>query len=174
MRLWIKKWTCNYTIFYYTLKFLKQRNTTRQIRTSPSDFSYLLSFVESPIWDDDDLILLIKAHHLGYTVRIAWMVDVPGWVTWHGRINHGVVVDTEHVDATVASFIQFLTSVGYFVADQSADVFDDHGVFLVVMGSKQTQTLKWEKRWTLYFLCKEYDWLIQGWKGSLTENWKTL
>lgn len=45
----------------------------------PSLSSHLFSFRDSPAGDDDDLVLLVKCHHLCYTVRGTGVVNVPGW-----------------------------------------------------------------------------------------------
>ena len=69
------------------------------------------------------------------------MVDIPRRVAAHGGVHHRVVVNAEHVDAVVAVLVDTLQTIGHLVADQLADVLDDHGVLLHVSGSKQAETL---------------------------------
>lgn len=69
------------------------------------------------------------------------MVDVACSITADGGITNGVVIDTEHVDASVCSVVVLLPEVGRLISDQGADVFNHHGVLLNFSGSKHAQTL---------------------------------
>ena len=70
------------------------------------------------------------------------MVDVSGRVAAPRGVHHGVVVQAEHVDSAVGGLVVGLALVGDLVADESADVLDDHGMLLDVMGSIESQALR--------------------------------
>lgn len=69
------------------------------------------------------------------------MVDVAGGVATPCGVHYSVVINAEHVDAAVGSFVVSFPLVGDLIADESTDVLYDHGVLLNIMSSIQPQAL---------------------------------
>lgn len=102
----------------------------------------LLSPCYSPFCDNDDLAVLLEGDNFGNTVGVAGVVDIAGWASTHGGIDHLVVVYSEHVYASVLFVVLLLSVLSHLVPDQLTNVFDHHSVLFQVPRGKQTKALK--------------------------------
>lgn len=101
----------------------------------------LLSFGDSPAGDDNNFVLLVKCHNLCYTVRGTGVVNVPGRASSQGGINHMLIVYPKHVNASILLLIDFLPPVGHLIANDGANVLDDHCMLLQVLGCIEPEAL---------------------------------
>jgi len=101
----------------------------------------LFSLGDPATGNDDNLVFFVKCYNLCNTVGGTGMVDVASWATGQSGINHLLVVDAEHVDPTVLRLVDLLSAIGHFIAYDSTDVLNDHGVLLQIFCSVQTQAL---------------------------------
>ena len=87
-----------------------------QFQTKRSWFSHLvivrklLAPVDPPGREDDD-VGVGDVDGLGHTVGIAAVVDVSGHAPRHRGVHHPVIVQAEHVDASVLVLVVFLSDV---------------------------------------------------------------
>ena len=70
----------------------------------------LLAPVNPPGREDDD-VGVRELHGLGDAVGVAAVVDVPGHAPGHGGVHHPVIVQPEHVDASVLVLVPLLADV---------------------------------------------------------------
>ena len=70
----------------------------------------LLAPVDPPGGEDDD-VGVRDVDGLGDAVGVAAVVDVPGHAPGHGGVHHPVIVQPEHVDASVLVLVVFLPHI---------------------------------------------------------------
>lgn len=61
----------------------------------------LFTAVNPPLGENDDAQFSLDLHGLRDAVRVTRMVDVAGQTAGQCRIDHAVLVQAEHVDATI-------------------------------------------------------------------------
>ena len=100
-----------------------------------------------------------QLHGLGDTVGVAAVVDVPGHAPRHGGVHHPVVVQPEHVDATVLILVVLLSDISQIGSGNNqkfsfhyilkifclpydlSDVLDDHLSFFKISSSIESKPL---------------------------------
>ncbi len=63
--------------------------------------SHLLPADDLSLGYDDDFAVLLEGHDLCHTVGVTGVVDVAGRAASHGGIHNSVIIDPEHVHATI-------------------------------------------------------------------------
>lgn len=95
----------------------------------------LLPLLDSSAGADDDFVSSLKSDHLSHAVGRTRMVDVPCRASRQGGVDDVVVVNAEHVHATVLRLIELLLPVCHLVPDNCSDIFNDHCVLFNVSSS---------------------------------------
>ena len=108
--------TRNLHLIILKIKLKKTTKITVNFKLKRSWFSHLvivrklLAPVDPPGREDDD-VGVGDVDGLGDTVGVAAVVDISGHAPRHGGVHHPVIVQAEHVDASVLILVMLLSDV---------------------------------------------------------------